>query len=353
MSTGLRNLLLTGLGILAVGALVRFGFRVHPAADTHDERASVSAERDRETLRQGEAKAGEGETYGALVRLGRRTDPDARAVALKYAHDRSPVVRSGAANALGNFDDAESLRELRGLLADSERIVRVQAIHGLSHVMSAERRSLIAVAAAAKESSSDERVAAYSELLALAQTPAERGPALEKLVALATDRSTPEAVAGNAAIQALNHAPRDPQVVALARTLLESGRSPMVAPMAIRTLASASDAESARLFGRLAQSADLNIRIALAQAMGFGCRSDRYEILALLLGHDENPAVAAVTIQMLQRVPSGAARKILAKALEGDGLSGELANQARAAIKAMESPDVRDPCAKPAARVDG
>src|SRR5688500_4886423 len=108
-------LILVGFAALIAGYrhMAKRGADIPPMNEV--ERVADITRKDKETLLNKNAR--DTEVFGALVRLGQREEPLARQEAVRRADSPSKMVREGVANALGGFDDVESLDTLKKLLA--------------------------------------------------------------------------------------------------------------------------------------------------------------------------------------------------------------------------------------------
>src|SRR5690606_8827480 len=107
------------------------------------------------------------EVYAALLRQGRRKVEDVRKEALRRKGHAEPVVRAGAAEALGFFGDSESFAVVRALLDDPDASVRVRALEGMGNLEDPSRAVWVLEYLRRPGVGTEEKVSAYSSLLRL------------------------------------------------------------------------------------------------------------------------------------------------------------------------------------------
>ena len=171
MSKKVSLSLLFVCGLIALGLagyLLKNRTREKPPA-SESERISRLAGTDRDNLIK--ANAREDEIFAALVRLAQQKLPEARQEAIRRSTSESKVIRGEVANALGYFDDSETLVLLQKLLKDSDSGVRVQAIYAIGRRSINDKETLLLEQLNGKEATAEDRVAVYVSLLQSAGSP--------------------------------------------------------------------------------------------------------------------------------------------------------------------------------------
>jgi HEAT repeat protein len=314
---------------------------------TAAERVELNREHDREVLDM--RNPDKADMYGALVRLSQNKEERARHEGLVRANDPSPLVRAGAANGLGYFDDKQSLAALAKLAEDPDENVRIQAMIGLGHSQSAEREALLEKNVGSRSAGPAEIVAAWSSMLTAAPGAVKQDTALGILVELAQSPKIPRNQQVIAAMRALSSSPHDKRVIEMLRNFVSKGDNPAVVPVAIRQLASIRDEGLMKAFPKLAQNREVQVRLAAIQSLRFACYPHRISLLNDVIRRDDNRMMVQAAIRELTAMPGPEAEKTLQKVVD-DGVLKDHDEDYRAArnaiveVKRAEGGKVQDPC---------
>lgn len=342
------GLALAGLGIRGI---LKRG-TVPPPRATSTARSVPEAEELRRKLELADREALEGggvapqDRFGALVRMAQRQEPVAREKALQWVNDPDALVRQGVANALGQYDDGISLKNLITLTGDKDRSVRLQAIRALGHRPSVERVQRLEELAGAPAHS----VQLDPELELLRQQSlfkAATGPRAEEIRQKALQALLRSGDRGAEAAASL--APRAPGVLEFLRKRATRSTEPgdaVGAANAIRHLTVVGDPWLSENLSALWKRQDTEVRRAVLQSLPSICPGGRWKLIREGLLVAKEAAVQSAALEALSAFPGEEARALLLEA----GKSPELAPAARerlpAAKASVESASGRDPCVK-------
>jgi HEAT repeat protein len=304
------------------------------------ERVAELLKHDRESLAN--PRASDAEIYGAMVRLAQRKEPIARQEAVKRAKSDRRLLREGAANALGFFDDPESSATLQALLSDADPTVRVQAIRGLGNLPLAGRETLLRQLLARPNLNAQERVAGLESLLRVSSTSTAKSDAVGELVKMARDSRDPN-LALHSAMTVVSLAPRDERVISLLRDELEKHSNPALEPTAIRHLSAVQDPWVRKNLSRLLDSPQSQTRLAAVQSTHMACPDDRWSMLEKVMTSERDKLVVVASIQEAGYMPGGEAKALLERMLAQSHFQGDEIYAAKNALERARNNAV-DPC---------
>lgn len=260
--------------------------------------------------------------YAALVRKGgmdraRASDP---ARLIQFARATDPLVRAGAAIALGCHQSPEAEAALKTLMSDPEVRVRSHAIRGVSCVSDPARLKWIQEFVAQSGLSDELRVEALSALWRVDTSAQSRAAVVDKLIALAE-----KAGANEVGLRALGElsaaAPRDARVHALLLKGLQDPKLTRMHPTAIRILALARHPGLMDRIVSLWKSTDPGIRLALVDAIHLGCPDERWKLLDQWLAEEKVPMVRRAILRSPGQMPGAEALAALARWKESGRIS--------------------------------
>ncbi len=318
--------------VLVVVAVVGIKRAMRPKtyAEIETERIAKITKQDKSVL--GNSKAHEADIYGALIRLSSRGDETARREALNRVLDPSTLVRAGAANGLGYFDDPEVLKSLEKLATDPDIQVRVQALNGISHRTGVGRIEALKRVAMLPSATPEEVIAAWSGVLTLATDPVQKASALDTLVGLSTSSRVSENIRNLAALKVISLSPRDEKVVKLMREIVVSGKNRALMPISLRHLSTMGQPGLGDIFLSAVRHEDLQVRIAAFQGLRFSCHPKRYEVAETVIRNDRELVVREAVIRELQWMPSQRGIELLERVIQDHSLKDEQERLAKIAI---------------------
>lgn len=287
------------------------------------------AERDAEVLRSG--RGTDQQKFEALVRGGQRQDLDARAKALAWKSDSSSLIREGAANALGEYDDELSLGALDTLIQDQVRSVRVQALRSLGKRPGKERFERIEkVLAGAAASDPEWKARAWEAYYKTAQDPATRSKALEGLLGLSTKFPTALDLASSLE-------PRSQLVVKALRARALEAADPVVAGNALRQLAVQGDAWTSENWEKFWKRNNSGVKSAALQSIPMICPRSWLKVVESALLSESDPAVRSAAIETLGAMPGSESASLARKALDSSRLDAQSKERLRGLLPQIES----------------
>ncbi|MBC7692644.1 MAG: HEAT repeat domain-containing protein [Methylotenera sp.] len=343
-----RKLPIVALILLLASALY-VGYRYStdfrpPSVKTQVEKTNEVLKHDRDVLKG--APAGEAEVYQALVRLGQMQEPLAQQESIKRSTSPSAFVREGAANALGNFGDEISLKTLKQLLADPEKAVRLQAIHGLGHRPGAGREELLRSAEKQNGLGAEEKVAIQVSLVESATNPQTRETALEQLLKFSQADAS---IAAPAALQVMSLAPQDERVLKMLRDLLKKDLDSVVSSTAIRHLSALRDPWMVENLGKWATHSNAQLRMAAVQSVHIACPAARWQILETAITGERDRNILAEAINAPTYMPGKEAVTFLERMSHSDQLTKEELVILTQKLVQLKASNQADPCLQPTA----
>ncbi|MEO5969699.1 MAG: HEAT repeat domain-containing protein [Bdellovibrionia bacterium] len=317
-------------GILIASAIMKFTGVGEKRPISEKERFESVLRQDRKALK--DKKSSDSEIYSALVRLAAESDPLARSESLVRIKSESSRVRAGSANALGFFEDDQSLEGIKSLLGDREPLVRIQALTGLGHRATSNREALVLEVLKRKNLSEEEREIALSTLVQVAHSDSARGKALLELISAAQKQVTPKGRAA-AAAQAIAVAPRDPRVIKMLEEILKSGATPALESSGIRHLAAVGNSWLKANMDKLSFSQNPETRLAVVQSLHAVCPQSRFDILQRVFEKDKDINVRSAALNELEYLLGSASVNFLEKLVENKSLEMKIAGQLHSILK--------------------
>lgn len=320
--------------------------RSRPLTSNTDETGNYSEvkqlERDREVLETGRGTPHE--IYGALLRLSRNQEAIARTEALKRVAHPETLMREGAAQALGFFNDDESLEALRSLLKDKEVSVRIFAVHGLGSKAGELRERELRALLEQTELDDATKVAVHASLYKASADAATKEEQLKRLSELALagdDTANTEAVSQLSSI-----APESPVSMNVLRQKVSQAKNERAVSLAIRQLSSLNDDWIKRNLKTLAANQSPRIRLAVVQSLHRVCPEDRWSILGDILKKERDTSVVRAGIEESQILGGERAAQFLQELLAAGQLDEDMTKMAQAVKERAEQSPSGDPCAR-------
>jgi HEAT repeat protein len=320
--------------ILITSAIMKFMAVGENRAITEKERFERVLRQDRKVLKDKNSSASD--IYSALLRLATESDPLARAECLTRINSASSLIRAGAANALGFFEDDKSLAAIKTLLSDPEPSVRIQAITGLGHRNNPVRETLVFEVLKRKNLLEEEREVALSVLIQVAHSVESRRKAIQELVSAVQNQVTPKAKAA-AAAKALAVAPREPLVLKMLEETLNAGNTPDLQSAGIRHLAAVGSPWLRANITRFSSSQNVETRLAVVQSLHAVCPESRFEILQRVFEKDKDINVRSAAFNELEYLLGEASVSFLEKLVQNKNLEAKIAARLNLFLKEQKT----------------
>jgi|GEM_PF-2981084 len=285
------------------------------------------------------------EVFGAMIRAAQLRKPIARNVALASAKHAEPLMRIGAARALGYFEDQEALEALQALCKDENVKVRRSCIMGLAAIKTPERKKLLGETFAKNNSDKEEQLLAMIELVRFETQPAARSEALKNTLTFATS-SGDRKLESLAVSRIAGLAPRDPAVTSQLQKVLENpvAFSPSLQMLATRHLGSQRHPWILKNYDQLITSKAPLARLAAVQTMPVICPSNRWTLLEKIVLEDSDLKVRKEALKVLSLMPTEDARVLIERLLESPKLPAASLDDAKKSAKALANNKSVDPC---------
>lgn len=251
----------------------------------------------------------EGNLYAAVIRLSQEGEKMALKAAEQLVNNESKLLREGAAQALGYFDDSDILPLVEVLFNDKEESVRVFAIESLGESSSPKRLNKIEELAKKKSLGPSETVAVKAALYRLRTTPQEKERELTQLVGLTKNTNTE--LSKKAALRAIQLAGDSKVVAPVMREAVRNGGDDTVKSLSIRTLANMRDPMIAEKLPDLIKDKSKNVRVAAVQTIHRVCPSNRWAILAQVVKKDQDEFVVSRALEEMSFLERAKAHETL------------------------------------------
>lgn len=281
---------------------------------------------------------------GALIRRASHGSELARESALRFARNDSPLLRGGAAEALGYFRDEDCRQTLTKLLSDPDKEVRIRTIRGLSHLPGdTTEKDLLAVLS--REGTTDEeKIEIQASLISISPNPQTRASAVRTLIEVASTAN--EKLRLSAGMKAASMAPQDPAVLDFYRKESLAGRSPALVTAALRHLASFDLPWIAKRFPDLRKIKDLEAQRALIDIIPLVCPNDRIAWLrATVTSKTADRVLIDAAMTAATRLGKGTATELLEAAITAGSLDQKNLERARSLRASIDLRPPEDRCA--------
>ncbi len=346
-----RTWILLGLGGMVSLGLAIFLIRTQPWRPQDWRKMPEGLARDKLTLI--DPKARPADLFGSMIRLAQKTDPVARVTALKQIKNSDPIVREGAALALGYFEDQEALAALSQALMDPVESVRIKAIEGFSLKKSPARLTLLK-SMLKPEQSLLEALTLRSALIRIADQPEVKQEQLnwiaEKLSGQRLSQRLPLPTLSQLLIQAISLGDTDPGIHQSLRGFAKDDRGSGLQAMVIRHLAAHQDPWIRTELSSLVSHPSREVRLAVAEGIKSVCPSNRFELLEKLFKSDAEAGFRLRVAKEIASMPSAGALVLLQKLKKGArGPELETLTAIEKATAAKNQPG-SDPCGKLSAK---
>lgn len=270
--------------------------------------------------------------YGAMIRLAQRHEDAARAEALRQVTSPNALLRGGAAQALGYFDDAPSLEALKNLLNDKEKSVRLFAIQGLGHsTESLREQELLAVL---ENPNLDLEMQVEVDASLLNASKGQNQEAITRL--LETARAGDGPANTEAAQRLVTLVPDDPRVLDMIRRKISAAKNERITALGTRYLSSRTDPWIRDVLKILSTHPSPSVRAAVIQSLHRVCPADRWAILDEFLASEQDEPTMKLVLEEPRYLRGKPAVQFLKKALATD-LTENLKKVAEESLKKVEA----------------
>jgi HEAT repeat protein len=309
---------------------------------TESERLAELRKKDLATLSSSTSL--EGDVYAALVRLAQTHDPIARQEAVKRNKNESILIRKGVAQALGSFDDEESVEILVRMMNDSNSSVREAAIEGLGKRTGGNRQKILQEMLK-KTRSRVEKFLILSSLVNLAPSQDAKEFIIKQIVDMIGTESN-ESLATRASFTVMGLNPRSPNVIGLVVRVLKANRPLQLVPQAIRHLGAIGHPWLKENLDKLMTYPEPSTRQAAIQVLHFVCPSNRWSILEQVMSSERDRSVADAALRETVMMPGPEARAFLERQIASDKIIANEKQLAETLLAQVRSTTAVDPCLK-------
>ena len=310
---------------------------------SESERLSRLASTDRASLFKKDAT--DVDVFSALVRLAQQQIPEARQEAIRRSTGPSVILRGGAANALGYFEDSESLAVLKKLLNDPDNSVRTQAVFALARVPTDEKENLLRELLLQEKLPPEIKMAGYANLFYFKNSKHPKSQIVQKIIEQIkqTDNLNLKLQGVNALVQS---APDDPKVSELLRSILSDSKLDGLAPIALNQLFNSNpkDPWLKKHLSTLLISKTSGVRLAAIQYLHSACVPERWKYLQGVLRSETDQNIRLAAIREARAMPGADAVHLLRSSLESGMLRDSETESVKAALVELKQPGALDPC---------
>jgi HEAT repeat protein len=280
--------------------------------------------------------------YGAMIRLAQKQEKIAHDEALKQAKSENSLLRGGAAQALGYFDDEESMGALKTLLSDKEKSVRLFAVQGLGQKSAKLRESELEALLKSEDLDPEMKVEIQSSLLKAGSETAQAS-AKEALLSIAKEGE--ENVNTEAAQRLVTIIPEDTQVIDLMRRKISAAKNERLTAVGTRYLSARGDPWIRDVLKTLSHHPSPMVRAAVIQSLHRVCPKDRWELLNGFLEKEQDPSTMRLALEEPMFLLGQPAVTFLEKAVASKTLTSDqvkIAEESLKKVKASSGPELCD-----------
>ena len=334
-------LLLCGVGVVVRLGWIPNRFAKKSPIATEGDRIADLREKDLKSLSQ--TGVPDGIYYSALIRLAQMKDLVAKQEAIKKSTSQSVILRRAAAQALGYFDDEESLNASIELLKDSDFLIRSAVLNGFGQGQGEKREKLLHEISKRKNLKSSERHMILASLIKVTPTQQKKDTYTHQLIDELEEEKDPIEVM-RTCVQLMGMRSRDQRLLELLRKVVQKEKTLDFVMVAIRHLATVGDSWLKEQFTKLLDSSEPKVRITLIQVMHFACPAQRWTLLDHVIDSDRDRTVVDSALQEIPLMPGPDAKALLDRKIASNTLGGiekELAKKLRAG---MATSTAVDPC---------